>query len=240
MTKSPATATLTVDVNPDGVALITLDRPPVNALDLGVLEELQLVLDEQIAGEARAIVLTARGRCFCAGIDTKLVAVYDAAQRRATVAGLNRVVHTLYTAPVPVVAALNGHALGGGVVLPLACDRRLIASGEISVGLTEVQAGVPYPAAAMHIVRAELRPAVARELCLTARVLSPQEALALEVVDRVCAPDALVAQAVAHAAELAELPAYARVKQQLRQETAELTHVVVTQELDPMLDSWLA
>lgn len=43
MTKSPATATLTVDVNPDGVALITLDRPPVNALDLGVLEELQLV-----------------------------------------------------------------------------------------------------------------------------------------------------------------------------------------------------
>lgn len=149
-------------------------------------------------------------------------------------------VHTLYTAPVPVVAALNGHALGGGVVLPLACDRRLIASGDISVGLTEVQAGVPYPAAAMHIVRAELRPAVARELCLTGRVLSPQEALALEVVDRVCAPDALVAQAVAHAAELAELPAYARVKQQLRQETAELTHVVVTQELDPMLDSWLA
>lgn len=239
MTTSPTSPTLQVEDRAEGVTVISLDRPPVNALDLVMLEELQNALDAQLAGVARAIVLTGAGRCFCAGIDTKLVGGYDKAQRRATVAALNRVIHTLYSAPVPIVAALNGHALAGGLVLPLACDRRLLTTAECSIGLTEVRAGVPYPAVAMHVVEAELNPAVARELCLTGRVLSPEEALSLQVVDVLCDPASLVDDATAHAAELAALPAYDQVKQQLRRRTVLLTADEVANERDPMLDNWL-
>ncbi len=239
MTTSSTSSTLRVDDHGDGVTVITLNRPPVNALDLALLDDLQDTLDTHLAGEARAIVLTGAGRCFCAGIDTKLVGGYDNAQRRATVAALNRVIHTLYSAPVPIVAALNGHALAGGLVLPLACDRRLLTTAECSVGLTEVRAGVPFPAVAMLVVEAELNPAVTRELCLTGRVLSPDEAMALQVVDVLCEPADLVDAATAHATELADLPAYRQVKQQLRRRTALLTADEVATERDPMLDNWL-
>jgi enoyl-CoA hydratase len=220
----------------DGGAVLRLSKPPVNALWVDLLDELAEACAGEVEAGARAIVLTGAGSCFSAGIDTKAAAVADADTQVAGVHAINRTVKTLFGLPIPVVAAVNGHALGGGLVIPLACDLVLATSAPCKLGLNEVAAGVPFPAVALAAVRARLAPPVFNNLCLTGRTFGPQEALALGVVDEVCGGD-LLERAGAVAAELAGYPAYGRVKEQVRRE--QLAEMEELAEHDPMLGSWL-
>lgn len=238
MTADTTSDAVRVETPADGIAVVRLDRPKVNALDIPLLDALDAAIG-RAAADGRAIVLTGEGSCFSAGIDTRLVGEYGPAERRAMVDGLNRVVHTLYSAPVPTVAAINGHALAGGLILALACDLRLVADGECRLGLPEVQAGVPYPAVPLAVVQAELRPGVARRLGLTGRPLSPREAVEAEVADEVVAAGALVETAIERAAALAGLPVYAKVKSQLKGAVAERTAAIIADESDPMREGWV-
>jgi enoyl-CoA hydratase len=200
----------------DGPTVLRIERPPVNALDLGVIEELAEAVSAELGSAASALVLTGSGPAFSAGIDTKAVATATPAQLAASVTALNAMVSALYSAPVPVVAAVNGHALGGGLVIALTCDIRVAARGDYVLALNEAQAGVPFPAGPLRVVQAALDPSVASELCLSSRRIGPEEALALHVVDELSEPERLERRAIERAAEMASFGAYARVKQQLR------------------------
>jgi enoyl-CoA hydratase len=136
-----------------------------------------------------------------------------------------------------VVAAVNGHALGGGLVIPLACDVVVATREPCKLGLTEVAAGVPFPAVALAAVRARLSPPVFNSLCLTGRTFGPEEALTLGVVDELSDGD-LLDRAETIATELAALPAYGRVKEQVR--APQLAEMRELSERDPMLTTWLA
>lgn len=220
-----------------GVVVVTLDRPPVNALETRFGHELAAVLERE-AREARAIVLTGAGRAFSAGVDTKAAATLDREGQRAGVEGINRLAMLLFGLDVPVVAAVNGHALGGGLVLPLACDVVIATRAECKLGLTEVVAGVPFPAAPLAVCRYRLSPPVYNNLCLTGRVIGPAEALALGVVDELAEPAQLVPRACEVAATLAGYPAYARVKDQVRAAArADMEQAVAR---DPLLSDWLS
>ena len=201
---------------PDGVALLRLARPPVNALDLELVQAIERGVRAVGDSDARALVLTGDGSCFSAGIDTKLAPTYDAQQRRDSINAINRLVATICSASVPVLAAINGHAMGGGLVIALACDLRLAGRGEHKLALNEVSAGVPFPAGPLAVVRAELDPSVMRDLCLTGRAVGPGEALALRIVEEVLDPPELLDRARGRALELAAFPAYALVKAQVR------------------------
>jgi enoyl-CoA hydratase len=219
-----------------GVVVVTLDRPPVNALETRFGRELTAVL-ERAAREARAIVLTGAGRAFSAGVDTKAAATLDREGQRAGVESINRLATLLFGLDVPIVAAVNGHALGGGLVLPLACDVVIATRAECKLGLTEVVAGVPFPAAPLAVCRYRLSPPVYNNLCLTGRVIGPAEALALGVVDELAEPTQLVPRACEVAATLAGYPAYARVKDQVRAAArAQMAQEVAE---DPLLTGWL-
>jgi enoyl-CoA hydratase/carnithine racemase len=98
----------------DGLALVRLARPPVNALDLELVEAIAGAVTGAIRAGARAIVLTGTGSCFSAGVDTKVAPNYDDDQRGAAIKAINAMVAMVCSAPLPVVAAINGHALGGG------------------------------------------------------------------------------------------------------------------------------
>src|SRR2546429_7533166 len=200
----------------DGPMRVRLDRPPVNALDLELVQAITAAIARSIEESAPAVVLTGQGHCFCAGIDTKLVPTYTDEQRRAAIGAINTMVSAVYGAPVRIVAALNGHALGGGLVLALACDLRVASRGEYRLALNEVAAGVPFPAGPLALVRAELDPPVVRDLCLTGRAVGPQEALALRLVDELAEPAELLESALEHARQLASHSAYAIVKRQVR------------------------
>ena len=220
-----------------GVAILRLSRPPVNALWRGILAELKQALEAEEAAGTQGIVLTGAGRCFSAGIDTKIAAVASASEQREGVAAINGLVTTLFGLSRPVVAAINGHALGGGMVIPLACDLVLVTRAECTLGLNEVAAGVPFPAAALAAVRARLSPPAFNNLCLTGRTFGPDEAPALGIADELCEPGELVSRAVALAAELGAFHAYARVKGQVRgAQLAEMKELVAR---DPMLEHWV-
>jgi enoyl-CoA hydratase len=214
-----ASSAVSVRREPDGIAIVELSRPPVNALDRQTIEELTATF-ATTAEQARGVVLTGAGRCFSAGVDVKWAASADANERALAVRAINRMVSVVYSAPIPCVAAINGHAHGGGLVLALACDLRVATDGDASLALDEAAAGIPFPAGPLEVVRAELDPSVARELTLTARPFDTKRGLALRVLDELVSDTGLLDRALALARELAAHPAYGAVKSQLRAATA--------------------
>jgi enoyl-CoA hydratase len=132
---------------------------------------------------------------------------------------------------------VNGHAIAGGLILALCGDHR-VCSTEGRIGLTELRAGIPYPAAAIVAVRRELSKQAARLLVLGADLIDTHRALDLGVVDELATPDQVEPRAIERATELAQLPreAYTRVKEQLRGAAiAEMRSAVAS---DPMLQGW--
>src|SRR5205085_6446111 len=116
------------------------------------------------------------------GLDLKVAPTLDDDGRRAMVRGINRLFIAWYGLPHPVVCAVSGHAIAGGLILALCGDWRVVGrSGRF--GLTELAAGVPYPVAASAIVRAELPPEAARRLMLRADLTDAEGAVAAGVVD---------------------------------------------------------
>lgn len=201
----------------DGVALLHVDRPPVNALDLQLLEEGAGILEELRGDPPTAVVIAGRDGCFSAGIDLKLAPTLDAEGQRRMVHGINRLFGGWYAFERPVVTAVTGHAIAGGFILALCGDVRIAATVGRH-GLTEVRAGVPYPAAAMAVVAAELSKAAARELVLGGELIDAPRVHELGAFDEVVAPSSVVPRALERARKLAEIPAdtYATVKRQLR------------------------
>ena len=162
---------LTIEQHGD-VALLRIDRPPANALDLELLEEGARAHDELAAASPGAVVITGRDGFFSAGVDLKLAPTLDEEAQRRMVTGINRLFAGWYAFPRPVICAVNGHAIAGGLILALCGDQR-VGARQGKLGLTEVTAGIPYPRAAIAIVRAELSAASARRLVLGGELVEP-------------------------------------------------------------------
>jgi enoyl-CoA hydratase len=223
------------------IAIVRIDRPPANALDLDLLAEGDAVRERLAREQPDAVVITGHERFFSAGMDLKAVPDLAPAEQRRTVDGINRLFSGWYAFPRPVVAAVNGHAIAGGLILALCADHRVCAT-EGKLGLTELRAGIPYPAAAIAVVRAELRASTARRLVLGAKLIDPREALELGVVDELRPADELLPRAIEVATELAELPrsTYGVVKRQLRGPAIEaLDRVLSGGAGDPVLGTWI-
>ena len=224
------------------IAVVRIDRPPANALDLDLLAEGHEVRERLAGEEPGAVVIVGRDRFFSAGMDLKAAPTLSPPQQRATVDGINRLFLGWYGFPRPVVAAMNGHAVAGGLILALCADHRVCAT-EGRLGLTELRAGLPYPLAAISVVRAELSAAAARRLVLGASLVEPPEALALGVVDEVRPVDEVLPRAIEVATELAALPpaTYPVVKRQLRGPAIDaLERALGGGAGDPALAAWVS
>ena len=222
----------------EGVTVLTVDRPPVNAMDLEFLGDLVEAVERRAEEVPPAVVLAGRPGFFSAGVDLKVVPGYGRAEQRRMVEGINRMAIGVYGLSCPVVCAITGHAIAGGFVLAVCGDHR-VASTEGRYGLTEVKVGVPYPQAAIGVVRAELTAAAARVLVLGNRLVDAGECVRVGAFDEAVAPDAVIDRAVAVARELAALPAgvYARTKAELR--SATLASLRAAAEHDPLLEGWV-
>ena len=171
----------------DGIAVVTIDNPPVNALSQAVRSELLRVFRSLVdESDARGIVLIGAGRDFVAGADIREM---DMAPLEPS---LPQVILAMEACRQPIVAAISGNALGGGFELALACDRRLAAEGA-TVGLPEVKLGIiPGAGGTQRLPRLV---GVARAIALIAsgRRVPAKEAAALGLVDRVVEGDLLAA-----------------------------------------------
>jgi enoyl-CoA hydratase len=222
----------------DGLAVVRIQRPPANALEPGLLAAGADVVAKLRAERPRAVVITGAGDFFSGGVDLKLAPTFSPAEQRGMVAGINRLFVEWYGFPGPVVAAVNGHAVAGGMILALCADHR-VGSRAGTYGLTEVKVGTPYPVAALAVVRAELAPASARRLVLGGELVDADTALELALVDELAAQADVLARAQAVAHELAALPSstYRSVKAQLRGPDLEAMRTGI--EDDPLAQGWL-
>src|SRR5262245_51494335 len=191
----------------DGIAVVTLDNPPMNTMNAGLLEELAALFEGLGADPAvRAAVIAAEGAAFSAGLDLKTVPRLDRLGQRCLVDAMNAGFGTLYGWPKPLVAAVNGHAIAGGLVLALCADWRVVADVPMQVSLAEVRVGVTYPVAALEVARGELAPAMARRLVLLGETLDAATACAHAIFDECVPLPELRRQAVVQAIRHAALP----------------------------------
>ena len=225
----------------DNTAIVRIDRPPANAMNPELVEEIIAVTGDLAASLPDAVVLVGREAFFSAGLDLNLVPTLDAGGQADMIMGINRMVAAWYGFERPVVGAINGHAIAGGIVLALCTDYR-VGSKQGKLGLTETRVGVPYPANALGVVKAELSRPAARYLVLRAHLVEPPEALELGLLDELADPQAVLERAIEMAAELGDLPsdAYATVKRQLRGPVLAEMQRVVESGTDPLAQGWLS
>jgi enoyl-CoA hydratase len=173
------------------VATLTLDAPPLNLLGAGLRAAVLDALADCRAHRVRAVVVTGAGRAFSAGADLRDEAHLTPQTVRAFLAADEAVFAALADYPGATIAAVNGYAYGGGLELALACDVRIAAPSARFAG---VGAGVGLVVSTARLARVAGE-AVAKDLLLTARAVDAEEALALGLVSRVVADDALLAEA---------------------------------------------
>ena len=227
----------------DGVTHVELARPPANAMVPEFLDEIADCFQACQSDDAvKAIVLKGNGRVFCAGMDLKAAAdVTDVAGSDALVLAFNRAFSAVYGCLKPVIGAINGHAIAGGMVLALCCDYRIAASMNAQFGLTEVRVGVPFPEAAYNVIADQLRPETLRRLIQFGENINPDTALAWGAVDAVIEPEAVVERAHQKALACLRIPTrgYAEVKQQLRGPTISKNSELIALNRDKYLGQWL-
>jgi len=189
----------------DGVALVCIDNPKVNALSTMVLAQLEaaaLALTDDPPG---AVVITGGDRVFAAGADiSEFTSKAPAEVGQAFHCALNAVADI----PRATIAAVSGYALGGGCELALACDFR-IASEKAKFGQPEILLGIIPGGGGTQRLPRLVGPARAKDLIFTGRQVDAAEALAIGLVDEVVAPELLHERALARAAEFASGPVLA-------------------------------
>ena len=204
----------------DGITQLVLNRPPVNAMSIEVLAELGDTLDGLEADDSvKAIVVSSALGLFSAGLDLKEIKDFTAYEQTALVDGLNSAFNRFYGCKKPVVAAIDGAAVAGGMFFALAADYA-VAVEKSRFGLTEIKVGVNFPVAPYEIAKAELSPGSFRRVLLSGRLFKSDAALEMQIIDEIVADDQLLERAVAVAREYAGNPpmAYAAIKHQIRAE----------------------
>ncbi|ADJ43426.1 enoyl-CoA hydratase [Amycolatopsis mediterranei S699] len=193
----------------DGVGTIRLDRPPVNALNAQVTAELaELAKEVSERDDVRAVILYGGEKTFAGGADIKEMATRTYPEIAKFGATLTGTLAAIANIPKPVVAAITGYALGGGLELALTADRR-IAGDNVKVGQPEIQLGVIPGAGGTQRLARLIGPSKTKDIVYTGRFVKAEEALQLGIVDQVVAPDDVYAAAHKWASQFANGPAVA-------------------------------
>ena len=176
----------------DGIGWLKFNRPPMNALNTELVLELDRAMDWFAAqDDVLVVVLYAEGRMFVAGADIAEMSAFTPMQARAFAKNGHRALGKIATMEKPVIAAVNGFALGGGCEIALACDIRVLAD-TVKIGQPEVSLGlIPGFGGTQRLARL-VGPGIAKELILTADAIDAAEALRIGLANKVVPADKLI------------------------------------------------
>ena len=193
----------------DGIGTIRLDRPPMNALNAQLQEELRSAAMSLSADDTvRAVIVYGGEKVFAAGADIKEMATMSYVDMSARAPALSSAFDAVARIPKPVVAAITGYALGGGCELALACDWR-VAAQDAKLGQPEINLGVIPGAGGTQRLPRLIGPARAKDLIMSGRLVDAAEALAIGLVDRVVPAPEVYPTALQLASRYAHGPAQA-------------------------------
>lgn len=197
----------------DGVAVITLNRPPVNALNGELIADIDEAVGMAEATDVRAVVITGAPH-FAAGADiTGFQKTFESGADERQASGLSEAIARLANLEKPTIAVVNGFALGGGLELAMGADFRYLAD-TAKVGQPEILLGIIPGAGGTQRLARLIGPQKCKELCMTGRHVGSEEALSLGIADKVAPQDEVLTLAIEEATAFAQGPtqAYAAVK----------------------------
>jgi enoyl-CoA hydratase len=220
------------------VALLRLEAGKANAIGLEFLSALDALV--QRLGGARAAVITGQGKAFCAGLDLPSLIDLDRATMRGFMRRFEEVMLRIFELPMPLVAAINGHAIAGGCVLAMQADLRIAADRDTRIGLNETQLGIGLPAVVLETLRFQVLPTSLPTVAMEGRLFTPREALQLGLVHELVPEADLLETALRRAAALAALPPVGvrRVKADLRRAAARAARDSSAEQAEQWLDIW--
>ncbi len=227
----------------DGLCMIQMCRGKSNALNPGLVGELQQVLDDaRKQEEVRGLVLaSAKPGFFSAGLDAFEVFQYDRPSLREFFGRFLDLSETLHHFPKPVVAAVAGHAIAGGAILALCCDVRVMAEGKYQFALNEIKLGMVVTPAMVRMLVEAAGGAAARQLILSGDPINPQRAASLGLACELVPEDQVLDRAKAWSRSLAERPpdAFAAAKKSVN-EAAGASAGTQREGLDEFVDRWFS
>lgn len=226
----------------DGLARITMDRGRNHALDPELVAELRKSFQDLHDDEsARAVILTGSGdRFFSNGFDVAALLQLSRPELSRFYEEFIALCAELYLFPRPLVAAINGHAIAGGLILALTADYQLIGADNRYVGLTEVQLGLPVPHGTVAMLGRLVGSRMAHRIALCGELLLPEAAFRTGLVHEVTSFKHLEQVAATVARDMADRPAaaYAITKRYLRAATAEVIRSTAARSRDEFLECW--
>jgi enoyl-CoA hydratase/carnithine racemase len=226
----------------DAIQEIRLARPPVNALDPALVHALRETIAQTQRSGARGIVLSGREGMFSAGLDVPALLPMKRDELRVFWNDFFGLCADLACSPVPVVAAITGHAPAGGAVLSIMCDYRVMAEGAFRIGLNETEVGLAVPAAIQAALRRLVGTYRAERLMVAGTLLESAEAKAAGFVDELVAVNLVVPTAIGWLGELLGLPpvAMSETRRIARSDLVAAFSESGGFRVDEILDIWFA
>lgn len=225
----------------DRLAIVTLNRGKSNALNREMVTELYDMLhhieqDENIGG----VVITGKEGFFSAGLDLMALYHYNEEEAKSFWQLFLHFTAKITAFKKPLVAAINGHSPAGGCVIALACDTRVMAEGKYIIGLNEIPVGIMVPNSIFQLYSFWLGQANAYKSLLEGKLFSPEEALAIGLIDEVVKPESILTIAERRARKLMafEPNTWQQSKLNLRKDLIALTGADQSQDLALMLKQW--
>jgi enoyl-CoA hydratase/carnithine racemase len=226
----------------DSIHELRLARPPVNALDPALVRAMREALESATREGARGIVVSGREGMFSAGLDVPTLLQLKRDDLRVFWNDFFGLCGALACSPIPVVAAITGHAPAGGAVLSIMCDYRVMADGAFKIGLNETQVGLAVPECIQAALRRLVGAYRAERLTVAGAMLEAADAKAIGFVDELVATDLVVPRAIAWLADLLRLPPNAMLETR-RLARADLAAVFADPEalrVEDLLERWFA
>ena len=231
---------VTTDHGP--VRELRLDRPPANALSPELIAALTAAVTAAPEEGARALVISGAPGMLSAGLDVPYLLTLDRPVIREVWRSFYAMLRSLASSPVPIAAAITGHAPAGGAVISIFCDYRIMAEGEFKIGLNEVQVGIPLPPVILLALKRLVGPYRAERLAVGATLLPGTEAQRIGMVDELAPGDQVVARAVEWCQRLLAFPpeAMTETRRRARADLAGLFDEAGEAELDLVADNWFS
>lgn len=225
----------------DRLAIITLNRPKSNSLNREMVTELtdiltNIAVDSNIGG----VMITGKENFFSAGLDLIELYNYNEEEAKSFWHLFLKFVAMITVFKKPLICAINGHSPAGGCVIALACDARVMAEGKYIIGLNEVPVGIIVPNAIFNLYSFWLGKANASRCLLEGKLFSPEEALAIGLVDEVVKPESILTAAERKARKYMafESNTWTQSKLNIRRDLIASTNADQSIDLDIMLKQW--
>ncbi len=213
------TAPATLEIK-DEIAILTMDDGKANAINPPMLEALHACLD-RAEKEAKVLIITGREGRFSGGFDLKLMMSLPGDEVKALVDGGGKLAHRLYSFPMPVIAACNGHGVAMGCFILLSCDVRIGTAGAFKIGANETQINMVLPIFASELVKARVDDEYKTRSMVFGELFDPETAVKAGYLDMVVEAGALHPTAMGHAEAIKPLSGSSLTgnKRLLREET---------------------